>query len=82
MNLHDPTTVLLIGVFMVGFVAGVVFAGAVVWIETRKWRLSFIGDDPAGSDDGCTVYGHYDARGVLHIDRVEMDGSSARTKPR
>ena len=74
MSFHDPMSVLLLGIFMVGFVAGVAFAGAIVWIETRKWSRPFAGINPAGNDDGCTVYGHYDARGVLHIDRVEMDG--------
>lgn len=48
----------------------------IVWIETRKWRRHdrlWIGFD-CRKDEGCTVYGHYDARGVMHIDRVEMDG--------
>ena len=76
MNLQDPVHVVLLAVFMAGFIAGVAFAGAIVWIETRKWRRPFVGIDPAGKDDGCTVYGHYDARGVLHIDRVEIDGEA------
>ena len=72
----NATLFVFLAVGAVCFIAGVAFAGAIVWIETRKWRRPFAGINPAGNDDGCTVYGHYDDRGVLHIDRVEIDGEA------
>lgn len=76
MNLHDPIHVVMLGVFIAGFVAGVAFAGAVVWLETARWRKrnrSFIGIDFAGAGDDYTIYEHYED-GVMHVDRVEMGG--------
>jgi hypothetical protein len=57
---------------IIGFVTGVVCTGAIVWIETRKRKSprTFVGFD-YGKDDDCTVYGHYDVHGDMHIDRVE-----------
>jgi hypothetical protein len=68
MSLHNPVTVLLLGVFMVGFLAGVVFAGFIFALETRKWRKRervWIGSDPARAD------------GVMHIDHVEFPAPHA-----
>lgn len=76
MNLHDPIHVLLLGVFLAGYLTGVIVAVFVMWLEARKWCKQdrpWIGFDH-GADDGCTVYGHYDRHGILHIDRVEFDG--------
>lgn len=71
----NATLFVFLAVGAVCFVAGVAFASAIFWIETSKWGRPFIGVD-FGKHEGCTVYGYYDARGVMHIDRVEMDGET------
>lgn len=71
MDLHNPIHVALLAAFIVGFLIGVVFGAFVAPIRRRKER-AFIAIDRG--DEGCTIYGHCDVDGVLHIDRVEFDG--------